>query len=196
MTCSKLFCWLISILCLVSACQSLGLPTTLISNSDAQRIDHLLKLIDQRLSIASQVANAKWNSGAAIDDAERESRILDGVDAQASAMKIDQCDLTLLREFFQDQFKAGKIIQINLFLSWRSMFRPKHEFDDAPNLPRGIRPKLDKLTPELISAFCDAQTILAQPGARHYLFVQADKLIRNDVDGAARRQALEAFRVQ
>lgn len=103
--------------------------------------------------------------------------------------------MIVVKKFVQDQFNAGKIIQTNLLINWRSKYPAKYKFNDAPDLARDIRPQLDKLTPELITAFCDVQAIFAQPGSRHYLFSQADKVIRGDVDGAARRQALRLFKV-
>src|SRR5437879_5220939 len=61
---------------LVIACQSQPLP---VSPVDAEKIDRLLALVETRLAVAPLVAQAKWNSGAAIDDPMRESQILDAV---------------------------------------------------------------------------------------------------------------------
>lgn len=163
------------------------------STHPTQEIDHLLALIDQRLKFAPQVAKAKWNSGAPVDDIQRESRILDEVTAQAAAMKIGSCNLRLLREFFQDQFEAGKIIQRDLILHWHSLHASNYKFDDAPDLARDIRPRLDQLTPQLIAAFCNTQPDLLQANARRYLLLQADQFIRGDVNGVARHQALRLF---
>jgi len=190
---SKLVFGAVAVVCLVSACQHFTYPPGTISSSDIQKINHLLELIDQRLSIAPQVAKSKWNSGAPVDDLKRESTMLNEEITQTKLIGKEKCDLTLVKAFFQDQFDAGKIIQKNLLISWRNTYPAKYQFADAANLRRDIRPRLDKLTPELISAFCDVHYILSQPGARYYLFTQADKVIDDGMDGAARRQALTVF---
>ncbi|MCD6026172.1 MAG: chorismate mutase [Solimicrobium sp.] len=197
MICSKIFAGFlfaaIPAASLVSGCQSSTSTTPIISYSDTQRIDRLLLLIDQRLNIASQVAKAKWNSDAAIDDALRESQILDDLTVHADLMKPGQCSLSLVRRFFQNQFDAGKIIQRHLVADWRNSFPPKYKFNDAPNLACDIRPQLDKLTLELIKAFCEVQPILLGPREHNYLMNKALHIIRDDVDGKARSQALKIF---
>ena len=195
----RLSCLLLVLM--LSACHSL-LPTNqeavkqqiVISSADTQKIDYLLKLIDQRLSIASKVAKSKWNSGAAVDDAKRERQILDDVTAQADA--IGGLDLALVRVFFQDQFDAGKLIQQDLLSEWRNTLPSGYKFDDAPDLARDVRPVLDKLTPELIGALRNVTPLLAYSDAHAYLSRSAMSLIRNDVSGNVRRQALEALQVK
>lgn len=191
---STLLSGLFAVIFLVSACQNPGSRSDPISTNDAQKIDHLLALIDQRLGIAPQVAKAKWNSRAPVGNVKRETEIMNEATTQAQGK--GKCDLTLVKNFFQDQFNAGKIIQTNLLISWRSKYPAKHKFNDAPNLARDIRPQIDKLTPELVNAFCDVQPNLLSPGSRRYLFAQGDKVIRSDVNGAARRQALKVFRAE
>lgn len=44
------------------------------------------RLLDQRLTLMPDVARHKWNSGAPIDDPERERRIIDGLKDQAVAL--------------------------------------------------------------------------------------------------------------
>jgi chorismate mutase len=186
---------LFSVIFLFSACQNPASQSSNVSSNDEQKITHLLTLIDQRLNIAPQVAKAKWNSGSPVNDTKREAKVLYEVTAQAKLIGKEKCEPALVKKFFQDQFTAGKIIQTHLLISWRNKYPAKHKFKDAPNLARDIRPQLDKLTPELITAFCDVEAVL-QAGSRKYLFVQADKVIRGDVDGAARRQALKVFKVE
>ena len=190
---SILFSGLIAVICLVSACQNPAAQSSSVSTSDAQKINRLLVLMDQRLGIAPQVAKAKWNSGAPVDDLKRESTTLNEEITQNKLIGKEKCDLRLVKIFFHDQFNAGKIIQKDLLITWHKTYPANYKFDDAANLVQQIRPQLDKLTPELISAFCDVQTILLQPEARHHLFVQSERVVRDDADGAARRQSLMGF---
>ncbi|WP_447125718.1 gamma subclass chorismate mutase AroQ [Glaciimonas sp. GG7] len=187
------------IVMLLSACQYLspssphdpGQQTVGVSAGDTQKIDHLLELIDQRLGVASKVAKSKWNSGAAVDDPKREAQILDNLTRQSDT--IAGLDPVFVRKFFQNQFDAGKIIQKNLLSDWLSQFPLGYKFDDAPDLARDVRPILDKLTPELIVALRDVQPLLKQPGVERYLSLKSTVLIRGDVDGDVRHQALETL---
>lgn len=187
---------------LLSACQHLppsaadaqGRQSVAISARNAQEIDHLLELMDQRLSVASQVAKAKWNSGAAVDDPQRELQILDAVTIQADAM--GGLDPLFVRHFFQDQFDAGKILQKNLLAGWRQTAAPGYKFGDAPDLGREVRPILDRLTPELIAALRAVQPLLRQPGVRGFITMQAATLIRGDVSGEVRHQALKTLQAE
>lgn len=165
-----------------------------IAPGDAQKIDHLLALMDQRLSVAPQVAKAKWNSGAAVDDPGRELQILDEVTIQAAAT--GGLDPLFVRHFFQNQFDAGKILQKNLLAAWRQTAAPGYKFGDAPDLGREVRPILDRLTPQLIAALRDVQPLLRQPGVRAYMAQQAAALIRGDVGGEVRRQALTTLQAE
>src|SRR5471032_1276817 len=88
----------ILLLAALAACQSVPPSLTI---SDSEQIDQLLILIDQRLAVAPQVAKAKWNSGAAINDPPREKLILEDVVTQA-----DGLDPAFVRKFFQAQFDA------------------------------------------------------------------------------------------
>ncbi|MEB0010619.1 gamma subclass chorismate mutase AroQ [Glaciimonas sp. Cout2] len=187
---------------MLAACQSLLSTTpdaveqqqTIMSSADAQKIDYLLGLIDQRLSIASKVAKSKWNSGAAVDDAKRERQILEVVTAQADA--IGGLDLALVQAFFQNQFDAGKLIQQDLLSGWHNTLPGGYKFDDAPNLARDVRPVLDKLTPELIGALRNVVPLLLDSDAHAYLSHSALSLIRGDVGGDVRRQALESLQAK
>ncbi|KAF3999427.1 gamma subclass chorismate mutase AroQ [Glaciimonas immobilis] len=184
---------------LVGACQNLApgpvdqlaFNDSVIAPSTRKKINNLLNLMDQRLNVAQRVAKSKWNSGASVNDPKRELQILDSVAAQADAL--GGLNPALVRHFFQDQFDAGKIIQNDLLSEWRKSIPTEYKFDDAPDLARDIRPILDKLTPALIAALRDVQPILADPGVHGYVSQTAITLIRGDVNGAVRRQALRGL---
>ena len=133
----------------LGACSYNTLASAQLSTDDThQKIDRLLSLMDQRLAVATLVARAKWNSGAAIDDPVREGQILDRL--AASLKDVDASEKMFVRQFFQAQFDAGKIIQQHLHAQWRNNGQPA--FANPPDLVRDIRPALDSLTPQLIEA--------------------------------------------
>jgi len=169
----------------------LALTTSSMAQSapvDREAVKQLLSLIDQRLAVAPLVARAKWNSGGAIDDPTRESTILDTVSKQAEDAGLDK---TFARDFFQQQFDAGKMIQRDLHRQWQAAHQGK--FADAPDLTRDVRPTLDRLTPQLISALRTIYPQLQQEQTRQIIEAEAANLIRDDLHGTVRATALQAL---
>ena len=144
----------------------------------------LLRLIDQRLAVAPLVAQAKWNSGAPIDDPVREKQILDSVTRQAAEAGLNAA---FAQRFFQAQFDAGKLIQRKLHEQWRT---EKHApFSPVPDLARDVRPVLDELTPQLIAALIKIYPQHDNAAFKTDLAAQSKLGIRGDVDGVARTMA-------
>lgn len=200
--CTQIVCWLFCIALsltgwhtaeavqsgeFVASVESTAAP----SEVQRQEIDTLLKLINQRLAVAEKVAQAKWNSGAPIDDPAREHKIL--ADLAADIHDESDADRVFTLRFFQAQFDAGKIIQRQLHGQWQSQQRPA--FAQAPDLARDIRPELDRLTPLLINSLRQVRALLIQPAIRDYLALRAQQLIalhRIDI-GAARAEAVRVL---
>ena len=152
---------------------------------DREAAKQLLTLIDQRLAIAPQVAQAKWNSGGAIDDFAREKTILDTVSNQAEVAGLNPA---FARRFFQAQFDAGKMTQRDLHRQWQASAQGK--FSGAPDLARDVRPALDRLSAQLIAALREVYPQLHQSDTDDFIQEQGKQLIRGDVNGAARAEAL------
>lgn len=139
---------------LACAAFSLSLPAQAQNASDP-RLLRLLSLMQQRLNLAQDVAMYKWNAKAAIDDPVREQQILNGLAQQAPQYGLEPKQV---QDFFAVQIVAGKMIQTALFAGWVSKAQPP--FDNPPDLKTAIRPALDKLTPELLTALAGAQAAL------------------------------------
>ncbi|WP_245392766.1 gamma subclass chorismate mutase AroQ [Salinicola halimionae] len=148
-------------------------------------MDHLLRLVAERLAIASDVAEAKWNSGDSIDAPAREAKILDRVVVEATRAGIDE---SFALEFFRHQFDASKIIQHRLHDRWERMKHPP--FDAPPSLAEDIRPKLDHLTPQLIDSLRDFKRITVDASIRRYIENRSEILINDGIGGTARGVAL------
>lgn len=107
----------------------------------------LWPLMAERLAVSVDVARAKWNNGAAVEDSAREAAILDQVASRAPEHGVDPAQG---RGFFRAQMEAGKLIQRALLAEWSAQ---RHlPFDPVPDLGRDIRPRLDQLTPRLLAA--------------------------------------------
>jgi chorismate mutase len=170
----------------LTACQT---APAVLPDAQRQAVDTLLRLMDQRLLVASEVAQAKWNSAAPIDDPLRERQILDDLTAQ---LPHDDADWKLLvRGFFQAQFDAGKIIQRTLHAQWHQEQHAR--FVNPPDLARDIRPQLDRLTPQLLVALAQLRPFLASPAVRAYIRQRAPALLAVKAANSVRETALSGL---
>jgi len=121
-------------------------------------IESLRTLIDARLLLASDVAQYKWNHHLPVEDAAREAQVIDALGKRADALGVPQA---WAQAFFRAQIEASKTAQNELFQGW-DVFR-RGEFAGAPDLATVTRPKLDKLTDELLHAIAENWTVLGDP---------------------------------
>ena len=137
-------------------------------NAIDPRLLRLLGLMQQRLDVAQDVAMYKWNAKAAIDDPVREQQILDALAKQAPQYGLEP---KLAQDFFAAQIIAGKMIQTALFKEWTS--KSQAPFSDPPDLKTQIRPALDRLTIELLTALAAAQPVLQDKDSQQELELAA-----------------------
>lgn len=144
------------------------------------------QLVRERLDLARPVALAKLYARAPIEDRVRERAVLDGVRAQAHAYGVEPERAT---RFFRDQIEASKLAQAAWQREWHRQGAP---FDPRPNLARDVRPKLDRLTPELLRALRTQPEHLDRWRPREPFLLPAWRratrsLIRADLGAAAKR---------
>jgi chorismate mutase-like protein len=137
-------------------------------------IESLRALIDARLLLATDVAQYKWNHHLAIEDAAREAQLIGALGRRADALGVPQA---WAENFFRAQIEASKTAQNELFQGWDVLRRG--EFAGAPDLASVTRPKLDKLTDELLHAIAENWTVLADP-KRHEDVARAMHPMRSD----------------
>ena len=147
--------------------------TAAFSAEDVERIDTLLRLIQERLDVAPEVARTKWNTKAPIEDLPREQQIIDRVRGKAKELDLDA---RMVGEFFQAQIEASKIIQTTRHTMWAAEKRAP--FEKVADLGKDIRPVLDRLEPALLAALRDAKPVLERPGAKPLLDARATDLIK------------------
>lgn len=150
-------------------------------NASDPRLLRLLGLMQQRLDVAQDVAMYKWNAKAAIDDPVREQQILEALARQAPQYGLEP---KLALDFFAAQIIAGKMIQTALFKEWTS--RSQAPFENPPDLKTKIRPALDQLTVELLTALAAAQPLLQGKDSMQAVGATAMSAnIRDEVPGYA-----------
>ena len=112
--------------------------------------DHLLDLLARRLALMPAVARAKAGRALAIEDPEREARVLAGVRARSRAAGLDAASVEAL---FRAQIEAGKRVQQ----------RDTIARDAAPelDLDAALRPAIGALGDRIVSALAATAPIPA-----------------------------------
>ncbi len=124
-------------------------------------VESLRALVDARLLLAADVAQYKWNHHLPIEDLAREAQVIAALGHRAAELGVPQ---PWAEAFFRAQIEASKTAQNELFQGW-DVF--KHgQFPEAPDLATVTRPKLDKLTDQLLHALAENWTVLSDPKRR------------------------------
>lgn len=105
----------------------------------------LTGLIEERLSVMTDVARSKWNNGSAIEDPVREQQLLADVGVKAQALGISA---EWAQHFFRLQIEAAKEVQYCLFAQWTAA--GQKPFPAVQDLRTVIRPRLDRLTVQIL----------------------------------------------
>ena len=105
----------------------------------------LSSLIEDRLSVMTDVARSKWNNGSAIEDPVREQQLLADVGAKAQALGIS---VEWVQHFFRFQIEAAKEVQYCFFAQWTAA--GQKPFPAVQDLRSVIRPRLDQLTVQIL----------------------------------------------
>ena len=124
-------------------------------------IESLRALIDARLLLATDVAQFKWNHHIPIEDLPREAQVTAALGHRASELGVPQ---RWAEAFFRAQIGASKTAQNELFQGW-DVFK-RGQFPDAPDLVTVTRPKLDRLTDQLLHALAENWAVLSDPQRR------------------------------
>ncbi|MEH2229579.1 MAG: gamma subclass chorismate mutase AroQ [Nostoc sp.] len=133
-------------------------PQAITSAEQQRPVDKLLKLIQQRLLIAHDVARWKWNQKRPIEDLKREQELLLKVRQQATTHSLEP---DRVAAFFQAQIEAGKLIQTADFENWQK--QGIKSFGNVPDLNQTLRPSLDKLNTEFLFALTELTSVLGCP---------------------------------
>ncbi|WP_404990943.1 gamma subclass chorismate mutase AroQ [Duganella sp. 3397] len=148
-------------------------------------LEPLRQAIDQRLLLAEPVARAKWNRQAPIEDLPREALVIAAAVKQGSALGLPA---QRVEAVFRAQIEASKTVQRELYQRWTAQHAGR--FDDAPDLATDIRPKLDRITTELLAALAANQAILLDANRRDEVAQALRTLDATALSAAAAQQAL------
>ncbi|GHA18100.1 chorismate mutase [Streptomyces purpurascens] len=124
----------------------------------AQHLTPLTQLLAERLLLADKVAAAKYGTDTPIDDPAREAQILDDVRARAAVLGLDPDAVAAV---FRDQIEANKLVQRGLYARWDA--NPGERPTERPDLAKEVRPALDRITTQLLTALQATEQARAVP---------------------------------
>ena len=148
-------------------------------------VESLRALIDARLLLAPDVAQFKWNHHVPIEDLPREAQVIAALGHRASDLGVPQA---WAEAFFRAQIEASKTAQNELFQGW-DVFR-HGQFPDAPDLATVTRPKLDKLTDQLLRALAENWPVLSDPKRRDDVLRAMHPMQAEDISAKAVAEAI------
>jgi chorismate mutase len=141
--------------------------------AEAKQAGALLDAMCERLKIMHDVARWKWNADKAIEDSERERQLLQQLERRGREFNLSPAET---RRIMQAQMEAGKRIQRADWNAWRR--EQRKPFDDVPDLKRELRPRIDRASEQLLSAFAALREPLADPARRRLVRDRAERALR------------------
>jgi chorismate mutase len=168
---------------------AVALAVYTVGNACPQTIkDRLRPLVEtsaQRLVIAEQVALAKWDSGAPVEDTSREEQVIVTATKDAELRGLDPSSVA---NFFRAQIEANKLIQYSLLADWRRVGKaPDHTPVD---LAKAIRPELDHLQTDLIIELVDTSAIRSSASCRTDMAKAVGKYVSEHKNSFGHLQAI------
>jgi chorismate mutase len=154
---------------------------------DLARLDHLLRLMGQRLALMHEVARWKWNAGKAITDRQRERDLLQAVVEQGRDRGLDP---ERVRSFFTAQLEAARSVQQADFRRWKA----RGQNPVAGKSLSVLRRRIDQLNTELIEALAEVGPWLSEPGVQQALPRRAEAILSGDGLAAVRETAIAPLR--
>lgn len=156
---------------------------------DSQAVERVLALMDQRMAIMRDVAAWKWQNRSLIGHQKREQTVLENAVNFGKPFGLPS---DAVRRLFEFQIKTGSEEQARLHERWG-----KEGFDTAqsvPSLDAETRPRLDRLTQDLLRAIYLAATAFGRPDFVASYTAQAEQMLRaSGWSETSRRQALQVL---
>ena len=128
----------------------------------------LLELMRQRLLVMHEVARWKWHHQQPITDSAREAALLKQTGQRARELGLDE---EFAIAFMKAQITAGKQLQQQDMEGWQT--QPPSRNEPFADLARELRPKIDQLNVDLLSALAHLAPHLDDEQVRRRLSISA-----------------------
>ena len=133
------------------------------ASAASPEVEHLLRLMGDRLALMHDVARTKWNANRPVGDPEREQALLREMEKEGREHGLDS---ELTRAFFAAQIAAARRVQETALARWRAEGRGP--FAGVPDLA-ALRRRIDGLNRDLLGALAEARSRLGDARTRDQL---------------------------
>ena len=164
------------------------------AENSSERLQPLVKASAERIDLAREVALAKWDSGAAVEDLVREQQVIQAVVKAAPQRGLDE---SFVPNFFRGQIEANKTVQYVLLADWHRVGRaPVHS---SINLAATVRPQLDSLETEILDNLKNVSDIRESPNCQAALatavgvYLKRQKDRTDNLDAIALDRSMASF---
>jgi len=155
------------------------------SQNRADPLQQLVEISAQRLSLAKQVALAKWDSGMPVEDMMREEQVIADVRSRGANMGLDIGDVS---GFFQAQIEANKLVQYSLLAQWhRAGKAPVHK---PVSLDDTTRRALGELETPLLAGLAKTRDLRASPSCDAKVAKEVGKYVSAHKDKLTQVEAI------
>jgi chorismate mutase len=140
-----------------------------------EKIDGVLFTIQEWFALTHELAKWKWNHEAPIQDKKKEDKLI-----QVLCEKGEKAGLQpqLVKEIFQAQLEASRMIQENHFENWRK--QEINQFGGVLNFKTDLRPKIERLCDQFILKLKEALPLLRKRNLSDVIKWRAEIVISND----------------
>jgi chorismate mutase len=146
---------------MISFIIAIGGASTIWGQSAVDRLQPLVQTSARRLLLAKQVALAKWDTQAPVEDLNREAQVITAAAQEGESKGLDRA---FVSHFFAAQIDANKLVQYSLLAEWhRAGEAPKHH---PVSLTADIRPQLDQIEAALIAELVETADIRVNPSCQ------------------------------
>jgi chorismate mutase len=164
------------------------------AENPSERLHPLVRASAERIDLAREVALAKWDSGAAVEDLVREQQVIQAVVKAAPHRGLDE---SFVANFFRGQIEANKTVQYVLLADWHRVGRaPVHS---PINLGATVRPQLDALETEILDNLKNVSDIRESPNCQATLatamgvYLKRQKDRTDNLDAIALDRSMASF---
>jgi len=147
----------------------------LVEEEILEKIDGVLFTIQEWFVLTHEVAKWKWNHEVPIQEKKKEEKLI-----QALCEKGKKAGLQpqLVKEVFQAQLEASRMIQENHFENWRK--QEINQFGGVLNFKSDLKPKIDQICDQFIFKLKEVLPLLRKRNLSDVIKWRAEVVISND----------------
>jgi chorismate mutase len=154
------------------------------SQNDLEKVDRLLELMQERLTLMHDVAGWKWSAHQPIAAPERERQLLESVVRQGRAKGLDP---KFVRAFFEAQIEAARFVEQADFNRWQT---GRQQPPAGKRSLAELRRRIDDLNRGLLDVLAELAPLLFRDSIQKALPERAEMILTGDDVAAVRKTAI------